>query len=252
MSKWKLRRSSEKIIGTLTSATIYGLDGDQCVFIRPRADFDWILRNEAGAMNKGGQIECEVEILDRYENEYLEAVRTLVGRDVAAHGVWVEDIPHDAKTELHPLDAIVGQLPAGGGLESLIRAAKKEDDADPKEIGAISVYRIVAGADDSWVQHPPRSDETRWIQLTVPFPPRPNQKPKKVPPAPVPHGWKPKWQPKFKVRQAIDMVDLLADDGEEATLTLRVAPRSYKSGGPGALVMDVATFWVPMGAGDIV
>ncbi len=83
--------------------------------------------------------------------------------------------------------------------------------------------------------------------VTIPFPPMPAR-----PAAPNNLGWTAKWEPKFKVRAAVDLIDSLAVDASSSVLTLRISPKSYKHGGPGALVMDVATFWAPTGRDDIV
>ena len=244
MSKWKVTRPSVLVRGKITKAEIYWLDGDQNIHLVPEPEFGWTLTSENGQANADGKIECEVEILDRYEHDYLDAVRSMGGRPVAAYGVWVQDLAHPPKTELHPVDALVCRMPDAAALAEAIKDAGKRRQP-PKDVRVVWVHRVVAGSDDSWVDHPPFSDVTRSTAVTIPFPPMPDL------PAPGGLGWTPRWEPKFKVRAAVDIIDSLAVEPASATLTLRISAKSYTDGGPGALVMDVATFWTPTGRDEV-
>ena len=246
MTKWTLRSPMELLVGTLVDAEIYLWDGDQNVFIVPDPAYRRLLVNRHGKENKPDEsidgsptvVECEVEILDRYEHDYLDAVRSLCGLKVSALGVWVDDDGHDSKTELHPLDALWGLLPQDRWppwiTEFLaIFGQQAADHAWQRDAPPVAIYRVVAGSDDSFVNHPPLTDETRAVTLTFPFAPSPGP------------GWTPAWLPKFTVRHAVSFVDMTADLGTTAALVLKVEAKSYCDGGPGALVGDVVTYWKP-------
>lgn len=245
MTKWTLRSPMELLVGTLVYAEIYPWDGDHNVFIVPDTAYESLLTNRHGKKNKPDEsihgsptvVECEVEILDRYEHDYLAAVRSLYGLQVSALGVWVDDDGHDGKTELHPLDTLWGLVPQDRWpqwiTEFLAIFKTKATNHESLDSPPVSIYRVVAGSDDSFLNHPLLADETRAVTLTFPFPPSPGP------------GWTPAWLPKFTVRHAVSFVDMTADLGTTAALVLKVEAKSYRDGGPGALVGDVVTYWKP-------
>lgn len=246
--KWSLRSERETLSGRLVAAQIYAWDGDQNIYIVPDTLFQHLLINRHGQINAPSEdrprsppeIECEVEILDRYEKDYLAGVRDLIGCTVNAAGVWVDDDGHDGKTELHPLDALWGVLPRKKWpawtrqLRPLLgERLRKARRVKKPGAAAMQVYRLVAGSDDSFARHAPLTDQTRAVEVVLEFPPKPAA------------GWRPKWRPSFKVRHNMSFTDQLVASATKAVLKLTLTAKSYLDGGPGVLVGEIATFWTP-------
>jgi hypothetical protein len=99
-------------------------DGDWSLFIRPGLASAKYADNSSGVTNaptKGlvaGLIECEILPRDASQqlfNELFIPLGALLGTKpipVTAVGVWVEDLSHDDKTELHPLQSVVAEVAA--------------------------------------------------------------------------------------------------------------------------------------------
>jgi HYDIN/CFA65/VesB-like, Ig-like domain len=122
MGKWFLRdwTSPQRVlIGTLTdvhdsSGILDGGDNDTNLEIvpRPEPEFQDLLKNRQTPpqVNKNGLIECEVNVGSDWRSQYEFFVNSLVGREVTAQGVFVDDDGHGSKTELHPMDVIFARV----------------------------------------------------------------------------------------------------------------------------------------------
>jgi hypothetical protein len=68
----------------------------------------------AGVPNANGLVDCEVSVTEDGDrrSKYQAWGSSLVGSEVVAKGVFVEDEGHDNKTELHPMDIIVAPVGA--------------------------------------------------------------------------------------------------------------------------------------------
>src|SRR5215218_4703487 len=101
-------------------------DGDTNLFIEPKVDPDndnpniyrMLLINRFDSVNSDGLLECEVNLgvkidgqtVISWKEPHLAWVRSLVGGEVTAQGIWVDDDGHDSKTELHPMDVVFGSV----------------------------------------------------------------------------------------------------------------------------------------------
>jgi hypothetical protein len=248
MGKWFLRdwRSPQRVlIGTLTNVhdsggTLDGGDNDTNLEITPRADFAGLLTNRHGSDNQpqDGQdpvIECEVNIGSDWRSQYEFFVNSLVGHQVTAQGVFVDDDDHDSKTELHPMDVIFArvddsQLP-GDWVGALItqRGLVLEQ--------SLFVTRFAAASDDRegvFLSGPPLASWDRSTTIALPLPP--------VPPG---TGWVPDFS-LHMLRQDKATVDtaVVGDPGsgsQAIQLTTTCQGRDY--GGPGVAMGEVGTFW---------
>ena len=157
--------------GTVTETKRDDLDGDWILMVRPDAGSEWLLTNSAGTRNENGQVECEVEPSDFFDDDLHEQIYfgTLNGRHVTVVGTWSEDLSHSDKTEIHPVTSVV--------TESEFNHTK-------------TVY-LTALADDSgrFPANVPHSGESRVAEFRILFPNRPA----------VPHYDQ---QPKFEVQMA--------------------------------------------------
>src|SRR5262249_35560002 len=118
MGKWFLRdwgSPQRGLVGTLPdvhdrSGVLYGGGNDPHLEIvpRPEREFQDLLKNRftPPQANKNGLIECEVNVGSDWRSQFEFFVNSLVGREVTAQGVFVDDDGHDSKTELHPVDVI--------------------------------------------------------------------------------------------------------------------------------------------------
>lgn len=248
MGKWFLRdwRSPQRVlIGKLTNVhdsggTLDGGDNDTNLEITPRADFAGLLTNRHGRDNQpqGGQdpvIECEVNVGSDWRSQYEFFVNSLVGHEVTAQGVFVDDDGHDSKTELHPMDVIFArvndsQLP-GDWVGALITQRGLV-------LGqSLFVTRFAGASDDREgviLSGPPLASWDRPTAISLPLPP--------VPPG---TGWVPDFS-LHMLRQDKATVDtaVVGDPGsgsQAIQLTITCQGRDY--GGPGVALGEAGTFW---------
>jgi len=125
-SKWYLRdwlSPQRTVVGTLenvhNSGGPIGLhpgDSDTNVLITPNDPA--ILANRLGGPNTAvanhTQIECEVNVTSEGRDQFENWLKTMLGRNVTAQGVYVDDTDHDNKSELHPLDIVVARSTTRG------------------------------------------------------------------------------------------------------------------------------------------
>jgi len=145
------------LVGTLTDVHNSGdfpptQDHDSLLIIVPNADEpnQALLKNRRGRPNDGGVIECEVNVVRNDQVDGPETfenwVSSLIGSEVTAKGVFVEDEGHNDKTELHPLDIIVAQV--DGSIlpgDWITRVAQQHG----LEVGTgLFAYRFGAAADN--------------------------------------------------------------------------------------------------------
>lgn len=116
--KWSLREYSRLLIGNLENVYVTApgahwwdySDGDTNIVIEPDDDHQELLINRFGRPNANGKIECEVNIPEDRRDQYTNWVSSMIGTTVMAIGVYVDDDGHGHKTELHPMDLIVGRV----------------------------------------------------------------------------------------------------------------------------------------------
>jgi len=248
MGKWFLHdwRSPQRVlIGTLTdvhdsSGILDGGDNDTNLEIvpRPEREFQDLLKNRftPPQANKNGLIECEVNVGSDWRSQFEFFVNSLVGREVTAQGVFVDDDGHDSKTELHPVDVIFArvddsQLP-GDWIGAL--ATQRGLVLDQ----SLFVTRFAAASDDREglvLSGPPLAG---WDRPTTFAPP--------LPPVPPGTGWVPDFSVNM-LRQDKATVDpaVVEDPQGSGNLVIHVTitcqGRDY--GGPGVAMGEIGTFW---------
>jgi hypothetical protein len=152
-------------------------DGDTNVLITP--DDPAILANRLGgpntAVKEHTQIECEVNVTSDGRDQFENWLKTMLGRKVTAQGVYVDDTAHDNKSELHPLDIVVGQVDdtqtPGNWVDQIIIQHHVALGS------SMLLYRFAAASDDraGVVQEgPPLAEFERDTSVALALPPRPN------------------------------------------------------------------------------
>jgi hypothetical protein len=162
-----------------SGGTLDGGDNDTNLEITPRADFAGLLTNRHGRDNQpqGGQdpvIECEVNVGSDWRSQYEFFVNSLVGHEVTAQGVFVDDDGHDSKTELHPMDVIFArvddsQLPGDWGGALITQRGLVLDQS-------LFVTRFAGASDDRegvFLSGPPLASWDRPTAISLPLPPVP-------------------------------------------------------------------------------
>lgn len=207
--KWVLHVPHDGVVtGKLEKAEYYTGDGDMTLEVRPNESFKNIILNNKGEVggNTDGCIELEVEVRDdaHYASAYLDELKPLVGQEVTAIGVLVDDMEIPPKSELHTVEVVYGLCNSNRLFNS---------------------YCLAAATDDSWIQHPPLSDKPTHRIITFPFP------------KDVTVGT-PKYQVTVKQSVATDVKYTITQDG----LVMDLLMHSRKDGGPAAYVADIMTF----------
>jgi hypothetical protein len=251
MGKWFLRFWTDPqrtLVGTLrdvhdSSGLLDGGDNDTNLEIEPgsKPEFQDLLKNRQGNPNKAkdGQppvVECEVNVGSDWRSQFEFFVNSLVGREVTAQGVFVDDDGHDSKTELHPMDVIF---------------ARVEDSQLPGDwIGALAgqrglvldqslfVTRFAAASDDREglvLSGPPLASWDRPTTITLPLPP--------VPPG---TGWVPDFSLQVLRQDKATINPAVAEDPDGSgnlviKVTITCQGRDY--GGPGVAMGEIGTFW---------
>jgi HYDIN/CFA65/VesB-like, Ig-like domain len=106
-------------------------------------------------------------------------VSSMIGMEVMAKGVYVDDTGHHDKTEIHPMDLIVARVERSALTTEWIGEVARQNGL---QVGVgLFAYRYAAASDnrddsipdgvgDGW---PPLARLTRATSVTLPFPPRP-------------------------------------------------------------------------------
>lgn len=231
--KWKLidkKNPTRKVVGRLRKAYIYLLDGDLNFQIQPYKEYEHLIEKD-GIRNADGRIECEVETLDRHEDQVFEAFEHGIGGEFTAYGVWVNDTPHGSKFELHPLDALFTRL-RGKHIPDWTSIFKEKYKGT-----RILVHRVFASADQSDKRFPPLADRTRTTVVEIPYPNKPRETKTK------------QWRPEFKSRIALNEhckhEYQVGGTPDEPILMISITPRCFKEGEAGLMLFDVVTYWKP-------
>ena len=245
MGKWFLRFWTDPqrtLVGELrnvhdSGGTLDGGDNDTNLEIAPLSEqvFQDLLQNRHNQVNGNGLIECEINVGSDWRSEFEFFVNSLVGREVTAQGVFVDDDDHGSKTELHPMDVVfarvddsqlpgdwIGPLAAGRGLvldQSLF------------------VTRFAAASDDREglvLSGPPLASWDRPTTFTL-----------RLPPVPPGDGWVPDFS-LHMLRQDKATVDTaVVGDPQSGNLVvqLTITCRGRDYGGPGVAMGEIGTFW---------
>jgi hypothetical protein len=149
--------------------------------------------------------------------------------DVTVKGVYVDDIGHDDKTEIHPVDLIIAPV-AGSALPHDWIGDLARVNALEVGVGLFA-FRYAAASDDRGGETPPLQRQTRATSVTLPFPARPAGA----------------TEPQIEVRSAgarnaashIDTTVI----GDTASAELVVTVKSRADGGPGFDQAEIALYW---------
>jgi len=227
VSGWVLRDKNSPLrtlVGTLTNVfntgNDIGEDGDTNLIIVPDAADDAsvaLLRNRNGVVNPGGTIECEVNVTEDGDGRriYEGWVSSMIGKQVTAKGVYVDDEGHNDRTEIHPMDLIFARM-------------------DVLVDSRLFLYRYAAASDDRggiFLEDAPLAKQTRTTSVTLPFPVRPAGA----------------IGPRVKVRtagarNAGSHINTTVT-GDTAAAELIVTVKAVGDGGPGFDLAEVALDW---------
>jgi Abnormal spindle-like microcephaly-assoc'd, ASPM-SPD-2-Hydin len=238
MSGWFVRDENSPVrtmVGTLTD--VYNADdGDTNLVIVPNADSAPLLANRHGMDNITGTIECEINVTEdgNGRSSYESWVASMVGMEVTAQGVYVDDTGHEDKTELHPTDILVVRVDRSAQPQDWIGELAAQHGLQVG--GGLFAYRYAAASDDrddglngGW---PPFSRQTRVTTVKLPFPIRPVG------------AVSPEIEARSaEARNAASHIDLDVT-GDPASATLVVTVKADGHGGPGFDLAEVALYWV--------
>jgi hypothetical protein len=243
-SKWSLRDHTPRIlVGELENVYITApgahwwsgySDGDTNIVIKPDDNYQELLINRFGNPNKDtGKIEGEINLPEDRRDQYTNWVHSMIHTTVTAIGVFVEDDEHDHKTELHPMDLIVGQVTYSLISDWIIRLAR---DRRLQIGGDLLAYRFAVASDDRagiwWFEEgPPLSDVTRLVEALLEFPHRPGDR------------WTPvvDWSIFFQTSTDVQVRSL---GGPHTQLSIRATCQAHNHGGPGVALGEVVAFWM--------
>jgi hypothetical protein len=107
---WNVLADYAVLHGTVTE-TRRADDGDWILMVQPDPSSSWLLQNSHGTTNENGQVECEVEPSDFFDDDLHEQIYfgPLQGRQVTVVGTWAEDLSHSDKTEIHPITSVCAE-----------------------------------------------------------------------------------------------------------------------------------------------
>jgi hypothetical protein len=236
-------------------------DGDTGIKIRPNPPFHYLLVNEGGNQNEDGNIECEINVWPPARSEHgnwVDSMRSAwpPASEVTAVGIWVEDLGHDNKTELHPVDIVFGRV-----HESLI--SEKWQDFLGKHEGLkldhnMYLFRFAIATDgralydiddDDGDGRPPLAWRTRPVTFTPELPPPPS--PQIPQPQAVP--FVPSWAMREHLTygEIIEMHDAVRFVSGKEVLDITITPKSLTQeefradpSSPAAVLLgEFVTFW---------
>lgn len=236
--KWKIvdeNNPTRKVVGRLRKSYIYLLDGDLNFQIEPFELYAGLI-DQNGVRNADGRIECEVEVLDRHEDEVMRAFDHCIGDEVTAYGVWVNDTPHGSKFELHPLDVLFTRL-RGKYIPHWTYGFKEKYDGT-----RLMVHRVLAAADQSDNRHPPLTDLTRTTVAEIPYP--------RKPPSSEQVEWIPDYKTRIFINEHCRFEFAMGGSELRPVLLISLTPRSFSEGEPGMMLFDVVTWWRPRNVDD--
>jgi hypothetical protein len=159
-------------------------------------------------------------------------VSSMVGLEVTAKGVYVDDTGHDDKTEIHPMDLMIARV-AGSALPIDWISDLATQNALQVDVGLFA-FRYAAASDDRGgvvFESPPLAEQTRATTVTLPFPPRP------------PGATDPQVEVRSAgARNAASHIDTTVG-GDTASADLVVTVKSGDHGGPGFDLAEIALYW---------
>jgi hypothetical protein len=214
-----------------------GGDDDTNMIIVPDADSMGLLANRNGTANQNSEIECEVNVTEDGDGraKFEPWVSSMLGLHVTAIGVWADDVGHENKTEIHPMDLIFARVESSALPIDWIADLAAQHGL---QVGTtLFAYRYAAASDDRsdglGGGRPPFSDQTRTTSVRLAFPD-------------LPIG---ATSPQIQVRSggarnAASHFDDVAVDGNTATVNLVVTVKDAHHEGPGFDLAEVALFWV--------
>jgi len=251
MAKWVLRSESEILAGTLQRVYVpsgFTSDGDTNLVIAPDPAHQGLLVNRHGRRNGNATMECEVNVTDSIARLWWRPLfnrwaDSMMFTPISLVGVYVDDDGHDSKTELHPVDLIVGRVdqplvPHDPSWWISRRAAERGlhvvplDNPDSVTGELLYAYRFLASSDDrAGIAGPPLSMTTRTVSLHVAMPPAPG----------------PTWTPYAAHSLAfIDHAEVsvgVSTTGTRHRVRITVTCQAATQGGPGIVLGEVAAYW---------
>jgi hypothetical protein len=209
--------------GQLTGIPSVNPEGDFAARFIP--DDKKYLLNRNQVANPSGYLDLKVKLDASGRQAFLQAVQTMQGKPVFVSGVMVNDDSLGGRALVQPLDAIYSPMEA-----DQYPAWFKAIQGNLKDPNAVKVYRIVAATDASKSMKPPKTDESRAIHATFPYPPKPNL---------------PKIKIDFEVRAALNLkADFrLNNDVMRQRIELDLGIETAKENGPGVFVGDFVAYW---------
>jgi hypothetical protein len=237
-------------------------DGDTGIKIRPNPPFHHLLlRLEDGKENEDGKIECEINVWPPARAEHGDWVNSMRSAwppmsEVTAVGIWVEDLGHDNKTELHPVDIVFGRV-----HQSLIPAKWQDFFAKNEglELGrTMYLFRFAIATDgrglydiddDDGDGRPPLAWRTRPVTFTPELPPRPSLQIPQPQVIPLVPSWA--MREHLAYGEIIEMHDAVRVVSGKEVLDITITPKSLTQeefradpSGPAAVLLgEFVTFW---------
>jgi hypothetical protein len=211
------------VSGKLTGTPGLGQEGDFTARLVPE-DKQYLL-NRNKVANPSGFIELKVKLEASGRQAFLQAVQTMQANPVYVSGVLVNDDSQGSRAEVHPLDMIYSPLPP-----EQFPAWFKAIQGNLKDPSAVAVYRIVAATDASKSNKPPKSEESRVMRATFPYPAKPNF---------------PKIKIDFEVRASLNLkADFRLNNNQmKQRVELDLGLETLKENGPGIFVGDLVVYW---------
>ena len=243
-SKWYLRdwlSPQRTVVGTLENVhnSGGGLTGDNDTNVLITPDDPAILANRLGGPNTAvadhTQIECEVNVTSDGRDQFENWLKTMLGRKVTAQGVYVDDTGHDNKSELHPLDIVVGQVD-----DTQIPGTWFDQIVVQHHVAlgtSMLLYRFAAASDNraGVVQEgPPLAEFERDTSVTLALPPRPNGDPSLIPTG--------EWQLLSGTNFNVSIEPPRPEQGDIVNLVAFCTGVGF--GNPGYVLGEVAVYWL--------
>ena len=201
--------------------------------ISPDSAYEHLLVNRDGDRNRSGDMLGEVQPWTFYSPAYQAWARSLVGAEVFASGVFVQDDNHESWTELHPIDLIAGRISKSmrPGVDWIAkRAAERGLQIDD----TLFAYRFLAASDTRkglFFEGPPLWDVTR-SAFVLPF----------LPTKPGP-DWIPAVEHMIGLIKKADVSVTVGKLGSIARLRIDVTCKADGDGGPGVALGEAVAYW---------
>jgi hypothetical protein len=148
-----------------------------------------------------------------------------VEKPVFVSGVLVNDNSRGGKAEVYPLDMLYAPM-----TQEQFPHWFRDIQGNLKDPGSVLVYKIAAASDASKSNKPPQSEETRAVQASFPYPPKPNF---------------PKIKIDFEIRKIVNWkTDFRLDNNQmKQRIDLDLSVESIKGDGPGVFTGDLVAYW---------